>query len=127
MPEKPEVLTVVKNLRTILLGKKITECNVYWDNIIASPTTDEFKEKIINQTINDIKTRGKFIVMSLDDYSLLIHLRMEGKFMFRKKGEPLGKHEHVEFILDDKKNPLKTANTLSLYICWSDQGYNVQT
>ncbi len=101
MPEKPEVITVVKNLRTILLGKKITKCNVYWDNIIASPTTDEFKEKIITQTINDITTRGKFIVMSLDDYSLLVHLRMEGKFMFRKKGEPLGKHEHVELILND--------------------------
>lgn len=101
MPEKPEVLTVVKSLRPMILNKTITECNVYWDNIIASPTTDEFKKKVINQKINDITTRGKFIVIELDDYSLLIHLRMEGKFMFRKKGESLGKHEHVEFILDD--------------------------
>ena len=52
MPEKPEVLTVVKSLKPMILNKKITECNVYWDNIIASPTTDEFKKKIINQKIN---------------------------------------------------------------------------
>jgi len=102
MPEKPEVITVVKNLKSKIIGKTITGCNVYWDNIIAAPTTDEFKKKVIKQKIHDIVTRGKFIVVELDDYSLLIHLRMEGKFMFREKGEPLGKHEHVELILDDE-------------------------
>ena len=84
MPEKPEVITVVNSLKDRILGKKITGCNVFWDNIIASPTVDEFKKEIINQKINDITTRGKFIVMELDDYSLLVHLRMEGKFFFRE-------------------------------------------
>jgi len=100
MPEKPEVLTVVKSLKPMLLNKTITECNVYWENIIASPSTDLFKKKIIGEKINDITTRGKFIVMELDKYYLLVHLRMEGKFMFRKKGEEIGKHEHVELILN---------------------------
>ena len=102
MPEKPEVMTVVNKLRPKLIGRSITKCNVYWDNIIAYTTTDEFKKRIINQKINDITTRGKFIVVSLDDYSLLIHLRMEGKFMFREVGDTINKHEHVEFIFDDK-------------------------
>jgi len=102
MPEKPEVITVAKTLERHILGKTIEEVKVYWDNIIASPTSLEFQKKVINQKINDITTRGKFIVIGLDDYSLLVHLRMEGKFMFRKKGEAIGKHEHVEFILDDE-------------------------
>lgn len=101
MPEKPEVMTVVKNLKPVLLGKTINKCNVYWDNIIAYPISNEFKRKIIGQKINDITTRGKFIVLELDDYHLLIHLRMEGKFMFREKNKDINKHEHVEFILDD--------------------------
>ena len=101
MPEKPEVITVVNSLKPKLIGKTITNCNVYWDNIIAYPTVGEFKKKIINQKINDIKTRGKFIVILLDDYSLLIHLRMEGKFMFRGELDEVTKHEHVEFMLDD--------------------------
>ncbi len=104
MPEKPEVITVVESLKPRLLGKTITGCNVYWDNIIAFPTSDEFKKKVIGQKINDITTRGKWIVMMLDKDSLLIHLRMEGKFMFRKKGDELSKHEHVEFILDDQES-----------------------
>lgn len=101
MPEKPEVITVVNSLKKKIIGKKIVGCNIYWDNIIASPTTNEFKKNIINQRINDITTRGKFIVISLDDYSLLVHLRMEGKFFFRKKNDPIEKHEHVELIFSD--------------------------
>ena len=101
MPEKPEVITVSNSLRPRLVGKKITGCNVYWDNIIAYPTTDEFKKKVIGQKILDVTTRGKFIKVLLDRDVLLIHLRMEGKFFFRKLSDPIVKHEHVEFILDD--------------------------
>lgn len=101
MPEKPEVITVVNSLKERIIGKKIVECNIYWDNIIAYPTTEKFKKEIIDQKINDITTRGKFIVVGLDDYSLLIHLRMEGKFFFRTKGEAISKHEHVELIFSD--------------------------
>ena len=101
MPEKPEVITVSNSLRPRLVGKKITGCNVYWDNIIAYPTTDEFKKEIIGQKILDVTTRGKFIKILLDKDVLLIHLRMEGKFFFRKKGDTIVKHEHVEFVLDD--------------------------
>lgn len=102
MPEKPEVITVVKSLIPEIVHKEITGCNIYWNNIIAYPSVDDFKKNIVGQVINDIKTRGKFIVIELDDYSLLVHLRMEGKFFFRKKGDPLNKHEHVELILDDR-------------------------
>ena len=102
MPEKPEVITVVNSLKPMILGKKITGCNVYWDNIIAYPITNMFRAEIINQKINAITTRGKFIVIDLDKDCLLVHLRMEGKFMFRSKGDVIGKHEHVELILDNE-------------------------
>jgi formamidopyrimidine-DNA glycosylase len=100
MPEKPEVMTVVKALKPKIIGKTITKCNIKWNNIIAT-NIDEFKSNIINQKILDITTRGKFIVVILTDYVLLIHLRMEGKFTFRTPKETFDKHEHVEFILDD--------------------------
>ena len=101
MPEKPEVITVANNLKKLIIGKKITDCNVYWDNIISSPVSDEFRRQVIGQKIEAINTRGKWIVIDLSSDALLVHLRMEGKFMFRKKGDIIGKHEHVEFILDD--------------------------
>jgi formamidopyrimidine-DNA glycosylase len=102
MPEKPEVITVAKSLEPRIIHREITGCNIYWDNIIASPSVSDFQKNILHEHIHSVTTRGKFIVIELDHYSLLIHLRMEGKFFFREKGIPLEKHEHVEFLLDDQ-------------------------
>lgn len=101
MPEKPEVITVVNTLKPKLIGKKIVDCEVYWNNIIEYPTVGEFIKKIRNQKINAITTRGKWLVFQLDAYFLLIHLRMEGKFFFRTKEDEKNKHEHVFFYLSD--------------------------
>ncbi len=102
MPEKPEVITVAKKLEEKILSKTITGCHVLWDNIIAEPSVSDFEKQIIGEKIHSISTRGKFIVIELDHYSLLIHLRMEGKFFFRMIGDEFQKHEHVEFQLDHK-------------------------
>ena len=101
MPEKPEVVTVANTLKRQVLGKVITDCQVFWDNIIAYPTIDEFKKEIKNQKILDITTRGKWIVFELSKDLLLVHLRMEGKFFFRKIDDSKNKHEHVFFTLDN--------------------------
>lgn len=101
MPELPEVETVKNTLKKIVLRKKIIASNIYWDNIIAYPKPEEFKQKIKNQTINDIKRRGKWLMFELDDYYLLSHLRMEGKYFFKHKHDPLNKHDHVTFNFND--------------------------
>ena len=42
-----------------------------------------------------------FLMFDLDDYFLLSHLRMEGKYFFKKSSDSIDKHEHVIFELDD--------------------------
>jgi len=101
MPEKPEVITVAKKLEARLINKRILNAEIYYDNIIEYPSVNDFKKNIKNQQIHEITTRGKWIVFTLDDYNLLVHLRMEGKFFFRKKEDEKNKHEHVFFNLDD--------------------------
>jgi len=101
MPEKPEVITVARQLKTKVLNKRIKSVDVYWNNIIAFPNVEEFKKGLYGKEIKDIKTRGKFLVFDLGEYSLLVHLRMEGKLFFRKIKEEIGKHEHVVFTFED--------------------------
>lgn len=103
MPEKPEVITVARKLEKKLINTTITSIEVYYDNMIDYPSVDEIKKNIKNQTIHEITTRGKWIVMTLDDYYLLFHLRMEGKFFFRTKDIPKNKHEHVIFNLSNNE------------------------
>lgn len=101
MPEKPEVLTVVETLKNNIIGKKIIKVEVFWNNIIVSPSVEEFQIKIRNQMIEKIDTRGKWIIIHLTKNILAIHLRMEGKFFFRKPEDEIKKHEHVIFTFDD--------------------------
>ena len=101
MPELPEVETVRRGLIQKVKGKKIINCKVLWDGIIAYPDKETFIKEITNQTINDIERRGKFLLFILDDYCLTSHLRMEGKYFIKKPTEPLSKHDHVIFTLDN--------------------------
>ncbi len=103
MPELPEVETIVNDLKTLLIGRRITDVAVNWEGIIAQPSDElsqgrpqnrkgrlcdssssvsEFKRRIKNQRILDIRRRGKYIIFDLSrGDSLLIHLRMAGQLL----------------------------------------------
>ncbi len=103
MPELPEVETVVRGLRAKVIGRIIKKVNIYYENIIEYPDVCSFQKKIKNQKINEINRYGKWIIFVLDDYYLLSHLRMEGKYFLKSKGATLEKHEHVSFVLDNDR------------------------
>ena len=102
MPELPEVETVKETLKRLIVGKKIIGVTVNYSNIIEYPNVQLFKEEIINQTINDIKRRGKWLLFDLDNYYLLSHLRMEGRYFYKNKNDEHLKHEHVIFNFSDE-------------------------
>jgi formamidopyrimidine-DNA glycosylase len=101
MPELPEVETVKETLKLKVLNKKIKNVKVLYSNIIEYPASDIFIKELIGQTINDIKRRGKWLLFELDNYYLLSHLRMEGKYNIRNPKDSYDKHEHVCFEFTD--------------------------
>lgn len=104
MPELPEVETIKRTLNLELKGRKFVGAEVYYAPIIAEPNVLEFQEKIIGHTIQEMKRLGKWLIFDLDDYVLLSHLRMEGRYLFRTPNEEVLKHEHVVFTLDDGRS-----------------------
>lgn len=100
MPELPEVETVRQTLKKYLIGQKIKEIYTPYPNIIKTELSD-FKEKLINQTFRDINRYGKYLFFVMDDYTLVSHLRMEGKYYIRNNLNELTKHEHVIFKLQE--------------------------
>ena len=97
MPELPEVETVKNTLKRQVIGKKIISVDVLY-NMIDKPDVETFKKLVKNQTIIDIKRRGKFLMFELNDYYLLSHLRMEGKYFIDGN---ITRHDHVVFHFDD--------------------------
>ena len=102
MPELPEVETVKESLKKLVLNKKIVDVVVRYPNIVSESTVEDFINNLKNQTICNIKRRGKWLMFELNDYYLLSHLRMEGKYLIREENMPYEKHEHVIFIFSDK-------------------------
>src|SRR5690625_3621854 len=81
MPELPEVETIRQTLKQLTLDKTIEDVTVYWPNIIKRPDDiQQFTHMLQGQTIRDIDRKGKFLLFVLDDYTLVSHLRMEGKY-----------------------------------------------
>jgi len=101
MPELPEVETVKETLKRKVLNKTINEVIVRYEGIIESPSVNEFINKLKGQTIKDITRLGKWLIFCLDDYFLLSHLRMEGKYFLKDKDIEYTKHEHVIFRFSD--------------------------
>lgn len=103
MPELPEVETVKNGLIKKVKGRKITNCLVFWQGIIAIPDKELFIKQIQDQTITNITRRGKFIIFELTNYYLISHLRMEGKYFITEKDKPYTKHDHIIFTLDNSQ------------------------
>ena len=101
MPELPEVETVKETLKQHLLHRTIKKVDVYYEKMIEYPKVEELKKQLVDKEILYLKRRGKWILFELNDYYLLSHLRMEGKYHFRIPSDPLNQHEHVVFLFDD--------------------------
>lgn len=104
MPELPEVETIVRELREAsLIGLKIEKAVVFWDRSIANLISSQFCQKIASQRILDIQRRGKFLVFTLTDETLLVHLRMTGKFLIANDENETHSHERVRLYLSDNR------------------------
>ncbi|MED1918622.1 DNA-formamidopyrimidine glycosylase [Brevibacillus sp. DP1.3A] len=102
MPELPEVETVVRTLRGLVMGKTIERVSVHLARIVRQPDDVEaFKSLLVGQTIQDIQRRAKFIQFFLNEDVLVSHLRMEGRYGMYQADDPVEKHTHVVFHFTD--------------------------
>lgn len=101
MPELPEVENVRKGLEKLVKNKKIKNVQVLWPKIIEQPEVPIFEATLIGETIESIGRRGKFLIFHLSHYEMISHLRMEGKYQYFEKEEPIDKHTHVIFSFED--------------------------
>ena len=102
MPELPEVETVRKRLEQRLKNKTIKSINIIYKNIFENQDIDFIKKEIINKRIKQIDRKGKWLIFDLEDYYLLSHLRMEGKYIYRDINSKIDKHEHAIFNINNE-------------------------
>lgn len=120
MPELPEVETVKRTLSELIRGKQIERAEARLPRIIQYPDDlRRFEFLLAGQRIQKVARRGKFLLIHLDDYVLISHLRMEGRYGLFSDGEPEEKHTHVVFYFTDgtelRYKDVRQFGTMHLY------------
>ncbi len=104
MPELPEVETFRRFLEKKVKGKKINKINLFFPKLIKKPYNyKKFPNFLVGLSIDEIKRKGKYLLFFLQKYVLIVHLRMEGKFIFENVENKNQLHCSMEFIFEDNK------------------------
>ena len=87
MPELPEVETVARDLRGLVVGARITGVRVSWLKTLRSQDVAAFETAVVGRTITGTTRRAKLVVLDLDDGSAItIHLKMTGQLFVVRAG-----------------------------------------
>jgi formamidopyrimidine-DNA glycosylase len=90
MPELPEVETIARDLRPLVVGAEIAGARVAWQPTLRNATPDEFDAAIAGRTIEAVGRRGKQLVVDLSGgVSLTIHLKMTGQLFVVPSSVPI--------------------------------------
>ncbi|MDP1545124.1 MAG: bifunctional DNA-formamidopyrimidine glycosylase/DNA-(apurinic or apyrimidinic site) lyase [Anaerolineales bacterium] len=103
MPELPEVETIARAIKPELVGRSIVSADLNWTRTLATPSVRQFREQVVGQKVGDVTRRAKYLNIVLTDYHLLIHLRMSGDIIIRKREEQPEKHDRLILHFSNKK------------------------
>lgn len=98
MPELPEVETTRCGIEPHLLGQTITKIIVR-NRKLRWPVPANLSTELTQQIVNSVRRRGKYLLLSVDRGTLIIHLGMSGSLRILPTDSPAEKHDHVELQL----------------------------
>jgi len=107
MPELPEVETVVRELRPLLVGRRIQKS---WAGRLAlrKPWRRAWHGRVAGRRVAGVRRRGKWVVLDLDDgQRLVFHLGMTGQLTATPADAPIADHTHLIFDLDGEGGRLR--------------------
>ncbi|OWK43127.1 bifunctional DNA-formamidopyrimidine glycosylase/DNA-(apurinic or apyrimidinic site) lyase [Fimbriiglobus ruber] len=110
MPELPEVETVVRDLRPLLVGKRLRAVRTGKQSL-RRPWQAAWTRPLTGATVAAVRRRGKWILIDLDGKAssprLLIHLGMTGQLTVAAASVPQPDHLHLWFDLDGGDQQLR--------------------
>ncbi len=114
MPELPEVETIRRILTNgspdspSLPGRRINAVSLFNPGSLADPAPDVFTSFLIGRKIETLGRRSKFLLIGLDEGTLLFHLRMSGNLFVEPElsseydSPPPRPHDRLHVHLDNQ-------------------------
>ncbi|ACE84778.1 bifunctional DNA-formamidopyrimidine glycosylase/DNA-(apurinic or apyrimidinic site) lyase [Cellvibrio japonicus] len=95
MPELPEVETTLRGVSPHILGRKVTDLVIRQPRL-RWPIPLELSEQLPGQQLKAASRRGKYLLLSFNTGTALIHLGMSGSLRIVKPEEPPLFHDHFD-------------------------------
>jgi len=117
MPELPEVETIKNDLTPQIVGRVFTDVKLSWPKAVRETAPDEFRSRLIGQTIVGLERRGKYLIFRLSGgEALILHLRMSGALLLRSPSDADGFVRTV-FSLDNGQE-LRFSDVRKMGMIW---------
>ena len=99
MPELPEVETVARDLRGLVVGARIAGVRVSWLRTLRSQDPEAFARAVVGREIVATSRRAKLVVLELDDTTAItIHLKMTGQLFVVPAG--LAEDPYIRLVVE---------------------------
>lgn len=102
MPELPEVETVRRGIEGPLVGQRIVKTTVR-DARLRWPVDAQLPSLLANVKVLAVRRRAKYLLIETDRGQLMVHLGMSGRLYFVDASATVAKHDHIDWLLSDKK------------------------
>jgi formamidopyrimidine-DNA glycosylase len=104
MPELPEVETVARDLRGLVVGARIRGVRVTWLKTLRSQDPEAFERAVVGREIVGTSRRAKLVVLELDDgNAITIHLKMTGQLFVLRSGRPDDFYVRLVLEFEDRR------------------------
>ena len=106
MPELPEVETVVRDLRPLLMGQSLASVSM-GKHSLRKRSNPVWEQDLVGLLVSDFARRGKRIQLIIAATSLFFSLGMTGQFTVAPANEPQKSHTHFVFPLEPSGQELR--------------------
>jgi formamidopyrimidine-DNA glycosylase len=102
VPELPEVETIARGLDRTIVGKTIESVKIHLSKMAVAPPGVRFAAALPGERIEGVSRRAKYVVMALSSgRKLVTSLRMTGRLVLQRPGEPDYPGTHVTLYYTD--------------------------
>lgn len=115
MPELPEVETTRRGIAPHCEGQAISQVIVR-NPRLRWPVPDDLPARLEGQIIRSVERRAKYLFLTLDTGTVIVHLGMSGSLRVITDQSPAALHDHVELTL--QSGVILRFNDPRRFGCW---------
>lgn len=100
MPELPEVETTARGIAPYVEGQTVKQVIIRQAQL-RWPVPKDLPEILPDLIIRSVTRRAKYLLLSTDSGSVILHLGMSGSLRIFPQEQPADKHDHIDILFNN--------------------------